>query len=451
MKIRDIPVPEVFKESADFRFFLKWFDYALTKTQFDITNLADLYDPLRCPKDLLWMLGDTMGYKYDDRLCAAFNRFAMLFFMSLIKYKGSKTGVTLAAEVNLKQHDINAYGEEKEILYNRLEDTSIPVNSVYVDSNVDDGYINVVYFSNKTPVDSCIEYVRPLGMYCFQYAGVRVDTATKISVDARLANASDITGTIGPTRIGHYTRDDYARMQKMSNEEKMYINSNDVREKVYARSSTVEKFPTVDARLANASDITGTIGPTRIGHYTRDDYARMQKMNNEEKMTINSKGTREKVYARSSTAEKYPTVDAGYRALNSLQLANNNHIVKALINVNDPMPDMSNPLADDSNHYKVPDVIFAQGITQVGVDVPDDIRMSDPKYNLLYDKTTDEKINPAVYTSEPGSQEFRPIPRVNDEFLGPDGKPLSLVYDRVLEGEDAGLRVTEDDEQRRTQ
>ncbi len=388
MKIRDIPVPECYLESTDFRFFLKWFDYALTKTQFDITNLADLYDPLRCPKDLLWMLGDTMGYKYDDRLCAAFNRFAMLFFMSLIKYKGSKTGVTLAAEVNLKQHDINAYGEEKEILYNRLEDTSIPVNSVYVDSNVEDGTINVVYFSNKKPIDSCIEYVRPLGMYCFQYAGVRVDTATKISVDARLANTNDVTGNIGPTRVGHYTRNDYARMQKMTNEEKM---------------------------------------------------------------TINPKDTREKVYARSSTAEKYPTVDAGYRALNSLQLANNNHIVKALINVNDTMPDMSNPLADDSNHYKVPDVIFAQGITQVGVDVPDDIRMSDPKYNLLYDKTTDEKINPAVYTSEPGSQEFRPIPRVNDEFLGPDGKPLSLVYDRVLEGEDAGLRVTEDDEQRRTQ
>ena len=362
MKIRDIPVPEIYKESSDFRFFLKWFDYALTKTQFDITNLADLYDPLRCPKDLLWMLGDTMGYKYDDRLCAAFNRFAMLFFMSLIKYKGSKTGVTLAAEVNLKQHDINAYGEEKEILYNRLEDTSIPVNSVYVDSNVEDGTINVVYFSNKKPIDSCIEYVRPLGMYCFQYAGVRVDSTTRISVDARLANTSDATGTIGATRVGHYTRDDYARMQKMSNEEKMYINSNDVREKVYARSSTVEKFP---------------------------------------------------------------TVDAGYRALNSLQLANNNHIVKALINVNDTMTDISDPMADDSNHYKVPDVIFAQGITDVGIDVPDDIRMSNPKYNLLYDKTTDEQITPAVYTVEPGSvAPLDPIPQVNDEILDKDGNPI---------------------------
>ncbi len=362
MKIRDIPVPDIYLTSADFRTFIKWFDYALTKTQFDITNLADLYDPLRCPKDLLWMLGDTMGYKYDDRLCAAFNRFAMLFFMSLIKYKGSKTGVTLAAEVNLKQHDINAYGEEKEILYNRLEDTSIPVNSVYVDSNVEEGTINVVYFSNKKPIDSCIEYVRPLGMYCFQYAGVRVDTATKISVDAR---------------------------------------------------------------LANTSDATGIVGPTRVGHYTRNDYARMQKMNNEEKMIINPKDKREKVYARSSTAEKYPTVDAGYRALNSLQLANNSHVVRALIDVNDTMPDVSKPLAKDTANYKVPDVIFAQGITDVGVDIPDDIRMSNPKYDLLYDKTTSEQISPAVYTTEPGSvAPFNPIPKVNEEVLDKDGNPI---------------------------
>lgn len=361
MRIRDIPVPEVYKESSDFRFFLKWFDYALTRVQYDNVNMADLYDPLRCPKDLLWMLGDTMGYQYDSRLCTAFNRFAMLFFMSLIKYKGSKTGVTLAAEVNLKQFDINAYGEEKEILYNRLEDTSIPVNSVYVNPNVDEGYIDVVYFSSEKPIDSCIEYVRPLGMYCFQYAGVRVDTATKISVDARLANASDATGTIGPTRVGHYTRDDYARMQKMTNESRMAINLND---------------------------------------------------------------TREKAFARSSMAEAYPTVDAGYRALSSLQLANNSHIVKSLINMHDTITDVDNPIASDSETYKEPAPIFALGITDVDIEVPDDIRMSNPKYNLLYDKTTEEQITPAVYTADRIDDNNRPIPMVNEEILDKDGNPI---------------------------
>lgn len=305
MQIKDIPVPEVYTESQDFRLFLKWFDYALTKTQYDITNFMDLYDPLRCPKDLLWMLGDTMGYQYDDRLCAAFNRFAMLFFMSMIRYKGSKTGVTIAAEVNLKQKDINAYGEENQINYDRLEDTSIPVNSVYVESNVDDGYIDVVYFTDETPIDSCIEYVRPLGMYCFQHAGVRIDSTTKISVDARLARSTDIMGSIGPTRVGHYNRNDYARLQKMTNEPAQNINWNDTRKPVWANSST-------------------------------------------------------------SPVDAEPTVNAGYRALSSLQLANNEHIVKSLF---------SSP-------------IFSLGYGPT-VDTITEIDVRDPKYNLRYNRTVD--------------------------------------------------------------
>ena len=315
MQIKDIPVPEVYKEeSSDFRFFLKWFDYALTKIQYDTINLLDLYDPLRCPKDLLWMLGDTMGYKYDDRpeLCAAFNRFAMLFFMSMIRYKGSKTGVTLAAEVNLKQKDINAYGVENDINYDRLDDTAIPANSVYVEPNIDAGCIDVVYFTDKKPIDSCIEYVRPLGMYCFQYAGVRIDSNTKISVDARLAFASDATGSIGSTRVGHYTRNDYARLQK-----------------------------------------TDTVN----GVYT---------------------DTRSPVWSNSSTApvDAEPTVDAGYRALSSLQMANNEHLVKSLF---------SKPIFD-----------LGYGPT---VDTITEVDVTDPKYNLRYNKTTDDALKqPAVYT-----------------------------------------------------
>lgn len=304
MQIKDIPVPEVYKqESADFRFFLRWFDYALTKTQYDITNFMDLYDPLRCPKDLLWLLGDTMGYIYDDRLCAAFNRFAMLFFMSMIRYKGSKTGVTIAAEVNLKQKDINAYGEENQINYDRLEDTSIPVNSVYVESNLEAGYIDVVYFTDETPIDSCIEYVRPLGMYCFQHAGVRIDSTTKISVDARLANAKDYVGVIGTTKVGRYSRNDYARLQHMTDE---------------------------PARNINWSD------------------------------------DRELAWQRSSTAESEPTVNAGYRALSSLQLANNEHIVNSLF---------SKP-------------IFSLGYGPT-VDTLADADVNDPKYNLRYNRSID--------------------------------------------------------------
>jgi len=307
MQIKDIPVPEVYYESADFRFFMRWFDYALEKTQYDITNFMDLYDPLRCPEQLLWLLGDTMGYQYDDRegLCAAFNRFAMLYFMSMIRYKGSKTGVTIAAEVNLKQKDINAYGKENSIYYNRLEDTSIPSNSVYVESDVEEGCIHVVYFTDEKPIDSCIEYVRPLGMYCFQEAGVRIDSLTRISVDARLAKSGEIISTVGATRVGKYSRNDYARLQKMTDEPTQHINWNDDRKPAWDNSSTVPEG-------------------------------------------------------------SQPTANAGYRALSSLQLANNEHLVKSLF---------SQP-------------IFSLGYGPI-VDTKTEEDITDPKYNLRYNRSVD--------------------------------------------------------------
>ena len=77
-----------------------------------------------------------------------------------------------------------------------------------------------------------MEYVRPLGMYLFQHSGVRMDSRTKISVDARLTNQNDIGISIGPTHVGHYRRDDYARMQR---------NQKDNRHEVYYRNKDYEK------------------------------------------------------------------------------------------------------------------------------------------------------------------------------------------------------------------
>lgn len=270
MRISDIPVPEVYKESADFRFFLNWFETALSKIKYDTDNMLDLYDPQRCPAHLLWLLADTIGFKYDSRLCTAFNRLVLLHFMSMIRNKGSKTGVTLAAEVNLAQFNINNYGKENEILYDRLEDTSIPVNSVYVTPHTREGYIDIVYFSTEKPVDACIEYVRPLGMYMFDHAGVRFDARTKISIDARLTNTRDLGVSIGSTRVGHYSRADYASLQ----------------------------------------------------HTSVDDV-----------MVPDSEHRRRDVWYRNSDAEGNPnkSIDPGWRTLYSLQLCNNEHIVESLI------------------------------------------------------------------------------------------------------------------------
>lgn len=329
MRMLDIPVPEIYKSSSDFRFFMKWFATALEKTQYDIENFLDLYDPERCPKDLLWALADTMGFKYDDRLPTSFNRLVLLYFMSMIYNRGSRMGMMLAGEVNLAQLKIlmlaQGYTDEngevheaEPILYDRLEDTSVPANSVFVSSNVAEGYIDVVYFSTKKPLDACIEYVRPVGMYVFQNAGVRFDSRTKISVDPRLTNDSDRALDYSPTFVGHYRRSDYASLQPV--------------------------------KLVD--------DPLHPGNKIQEPTTK-----------------RQNVWYRNSKVEgQIPTEDyAGWRSLYSLQLSNNEQVVKALI---DPIfslghsPFEGAPATVSDDYLNTPDT---------------------PEYNLRYDITTDEQ------------------------------------------------------------
>lgn len=326
LKINKIPVPEIYKSSADFRFFLNWFATALEKIKYDIENLPDIYDPLKCPEDLLWCLADTMGYKYDDRLPTSFNRLVLVYFMQMIYNRGSRNGMILAAQTNLAQFNILDEAEQDDIKYNRLENTSIPTNAVSVVSHVDEGYIDVVYFSTRIPKDACVEYVRPIGMYAFQRAGVVFDNiTTKISIDAELTNATDY-----------------------------------------------QKFFDADNPKMNT-----IAGPTQVGHYTRADYASLQKM--VDSHTIDAEATRREVWDRNIAHDGRDNpaprseINPGYRALQSLQLSNNEHIMKSLI-----------------------PPIFTIGekpLTNVEMTMPDDYyKTQDTKaYNLRYDITTDEQ------------------------------------------------------------
>ena len=291
MELKQIPIPAVYKEeSSDFRFFLKWFELSLSKIQHDTEEFFDLYDPLRCPQNLLWMLGDTMGYVQDSRMSTAFNRLVLVYFMSMIRLKGSKDGLTLAAQVNLDQFKLQKYAEENSILNNRLEDTSIPSNSVYVQPHPEEGYIDLVYFSDQLPIDSCTEYVRPVGMYMVPHVGVRYDANTKISIDARLTNKQDVGVSIGSTHVGHYSYSDYSRMQKLQ------------------LSDLEDDF--------NVKDTEGRSRNDRNSGHPRD----------------NLSDTRSGVWFRNSEYEGEPDSDInpGYRALYSMQLVNGDPTLQAL-------------------------------------------------------------------------------------------------------------------------
>lgn len=310
MNILDIPVPAVYREeSADFRFFQKWFQVALSKVQYDTEEFFDLFDPLRCPEPLLWMLGDTMGYKYDPRLSTAFNRLVLVYFMSMIRLKGSKDGVTLSAQVNLDQFHLQDEAEQNHILNNRLDDTSIPSNSVYVEPNVEKGYIDLVYFSDELPVDACLEYTRPVGMYLVPHAGVRYDAKTRLTIDARLTDTRDLNISIGSTHVGHYSKDDYSRMQRLELSD-----------------------------LDEDGNVKNTEGKPR---YQRDSVV-YEKLSD----------TRQPVWYRNSKYEIEPKayINPGYRALYSLQLVNGDAVTRSLLRNTDSV---NNLTVDDVGTFDI--------------------------------------------------------------------------------------------------
>lgn len=473
MRIREVPVPEVYvSESADFRFFLDWFSNCLSKVQYDTENLSDLYDCLRCPEWLLWMLGDTMGFKYDDRFPAAFNRLIMLYFMSMIRNKGSKDGVTLAAEVNLSQFNIFNYGQEDPILYNRLEDTSIPVNAVYVTPHVDEGYIDVVYFSENTPQDACIEYVRPLGMYVFQHPGARVDARMKLSVDARLTNTpNNLNMSIGPTHVGHYSREDYARLQKIAakdptrtynplsefederkNLPNLYPNevSPDADEVVYGEfEEGIQQddghFSVMSHNFRNVPELEEENG--KIKETKREAYQR--KFGSVVRDPFDH--TRRPVYYRNSIYEKVPTgedgseyeyINPGYRALYSLQLCNNEHVVQSLLpsiyGLGYTPTSVSTFGSRDGDELPLPAVAPTTG-GHVNV-------RGGKVYNLRYDLKTDKQVvtvstdgpdmstidesasNPGYY--DPNYPGVKPRPAVNPIMMSV-GDAMSLNKDNT--------------------
>lgn len=425
MQLSDISVPSVYTdESSDFRFFLNWFIQSLDHVKYDTDHFFDLYDPQRCPAKLLWMLADTMGYKYDDRLPTSFNREVLLYFMSMIRNRGSKDGVTLAAEVNLKQFDINEvagegyedsegnFVEPNPILYNRLEDTSIPVNSVYVEPHVEKGYIDVVYFSDRKPIDACIEYVRPLGMYLFPHVGVRLDGRTKLSIDARLTDDRDIGMSIGPTHVGHYSREDYARLQKIDED----TDVENMTEQSYSGNIKDQEHRVWLDKDHTVRETKGNLSHTRRNvWYRNSDY----------------EGQSEPIQGPNRN------IHPGYRALYSLQLCNNEHIVKSLVPYKPGTDEQLHPGDDyQGADMREPDKIFGLGWKPQDVETtyPDDYKLPDIEHdwygyqaynnthgqlsrawNLRYDKDREESLGSDVSTIDNNRTKdiLTPRPAVN--------------------------------------
>lgn len=169
-------VPQIYKNSRDYKALLTLLDIILNLSKHEIDNIKDLYDPMKCPVQLLPYLAEMVGYKYNNKDSVRENRIIIANFAKLIHYRGSETGIKLAAALSL-----NSAGKEEEI-----QDLSF-LQVIY---NRETATIQIFYPREQTKVRNLIDYVRPVGMstslvgamgfYATDQVGVTTDVDIKV-------------------------------------------------------------------------------------------------------------------------------------------------------------------------------------------------------------------------------------------------------------------------------
>lgn len=142
--------PQIYKNSRDYQAFLTFLDSVVNITKYEVDNMTDLYEPMKCEHKVLPYLAEMVGYNYNISDSIEENRIIIDNFAKLIHYKGSELGIKLAACLSL-----NSVGKVEEI-------ADLKFLEVLYDR--ENALIRLVYPRENTKVRDLIDYVRPVGM-----------------------------------------------------------------------------------------------------------------------------------------------------------------------------------------------------------------------------------------------------------------------------------------------
>jgi phage tail-like protein len=155
-------IPEVYSRERDMRVFTTLIDLIMTANKYDIDNLYRLYDASVCPQDFLPVLAETLNYKYDDANTITSNRKIIGLFMTMLRYKGCKIGLTMATALCLTSLDLSIQNIEAANVDTDYIDALSHLNIRY---DYENGIIQIDYPNIYTQVRYLLDYVRPVGMY----------------------------------------------------------------------------------------------------------------------------------------------------------------------------------------------------------------------------------------------------------------------------------------------
>lgn len=177
-------IPEVYSRERDMQVFTTLIDMLLTTSKYDIDSLYKLYDASICPQQFLPELADTLNYKYDFANTVTSNRKILDIFMTMMKYKGSETGLLMATALCLTSLDLST---------KKLETANVDVDYITALSSLDIKYdyekaeIQIDYPNVYTQVRYLLDYVRPVGMTVNLRAVIKNRSAIPMAILAQVS------------------------------------------------------------------------------------------------------------------------------------------------------------------------------------------------------------------------------------------------------------------------
>lgn len=176
-------IPQVYSKERDIQVFNKLLDFILTACKYDIDNMGNLYDAMKCPVQLLPLLAYTLNYKYNFSDTVTSNRRVIDVFVQMEKSRGSETGLRMAAALSLTSLYVSGDNAElqdfdDEIYLNALRD--LKINYDYENAEIVIDYPNIYSL-----VKYLMDYVRPVGMKLI----MRSVVGRSINTDAMLIYA----------------------------------------------------------------------------------------------------------------------------------------------------------------------------------------------------------------------------------------------------------------------
>lgn len=157
----DKHIPQVYRKERDMQVFTRLLDIILTANKYDIDNLGDVYNAMKCQEVFLPLLGKTLNYNYNYEDTVTANRRTISSFTIMEQNRGSKKGLLMATALSLTSIDVSENNNELIISDEQYAEALKDIDIIF---DPEEATITITYPNIYTLVRYLLDYVRPVGV-----------------------------------------------------------------------------------------------------------------------------------------------------------------------------------------------------------------------------------------------------------------------------------------------